>query len=169
MKNIVNKFFRAAKRKLALLTAPVLVAFTPLAATAGIQTLIPAGTTNSVSAASTNTFSGALVANCGTSKDLPISFGFTMSAANTSTNVLIIDTALVTGTNSIFTNGYWQSGAITTNLTIANGTNPVVMNFNIVPTAAGGGQWFYRFSVANTNATAYMTNLFLSVGPKTGL
>ena len=172
MKNIVEKF----KVSMSAALVGFVLALCPLQTQAGasIQVLLPSGNTNGITAASTNTFKNSLVGSNPNAKEVFLTVGWSMpNASGSITNNLIIDTASLTGTNTIQgNNGYYQTNAATYSL-ISSGTNYTITNICIAPTSAGGGAIFYRFSIGNTNAssnpTFYMTNPVIIFATKTGL
>lgn len=160
MKKIITSVLCVAGIGLTLLTS---------SAFAGVESLLSFGNTNIVAANTTNTFGGTLIQGNEFARDLSVTWGFTLSGSSSSTNYLVVDTANLSGTNSIFTNGFWQSAAFVTNL-VANGTNPVVLNFTIPATGPAGGTALYRFSMITSNGSSlYMSNIVLAPNSKVGL
>lgn len=161
MKKIIASIVCIATVGLALLTSPP--------AMAGVQNLIQFGSTNAVPANTTNYFGGTVIAGNQFAKDIFVTWGFTLSGSSSSTNYLQIDTSTYSGTNSIYVNGFWTTNSYVTNL-IANGTNPVVLNFNIPANVNGGGAPLYRFSMVTSNGSSlYMSNIVLAVDVKNGI
>lgn len=169
MKNKIQKFKTFAVG----LVATSVMLFAPCVK-AGVVTLLPTGNTNIVANATTNLFSGTLIASCANAKELGVSFGFQMALTNTAAITLTIDTAILSATNVYGTfndGGHWQTNVQTVTITALNNTNICMTNFLIQPSSPAGGMVFYRFSVGNASVTSgnYVTNLFLTTIAKNGL